>query len=136
VASEDEGALWTLYLHFGRFRKKRREFNLPTFILFVDYEKSNYSLNRGKLWKFLRDEEPTQLLKAIRNLYQNSKISIKYKDGQISEPINTNRGVRQGCGLSPDLLNTYINKAIKEWKQTTQSGIQLRSGKMIQTILC
>jgi RNA binding exosome subunit len=59
----------------------------------------------------------------------------KCNDGQISEPINTNKGVRRGCGLSPDLLYIYINKAMKEWKQTTQSGIQLRSGKIIQTIL-
>jgi hypothetical protein len=29
----------------------------------------------------------------------------------------------------------YINKAIKEWKQTTQSGMKSRSGKMIQIIL-
>jgi hypothetical protein len=35
---------------------------------------------------------------------------------QISEPITTNQGVRQGCGLSPTLFNTYINKVIKEWK--------------------
>jgi hypothetical protein len=66
----------------------------------------------------------------------NATIQImKYNDGQISEPINANKGVRQGCGLSSDLFNIYINKAIKEWKQTTQSGIQLGSGKMIQTIL-
>jgi hypothetical protein len=103
------------------------------FIIFVDYEKAYDSLNRGKLWQILRDEGlPTQLLKATTSLYQNSKISIKYNDGQISEPINTNKGVRQGCGLSPDLFNIYINKAIKEWKQTTQSGIKLRSGKMTQ----
>jgi hypothetical protein len=125
-------AIFTLQQILG----KRREFNIPTFVLFVYYEKAYDSLNREKLWQILRAEDiPTQLLKAIQSLYQNSKISIKYNDGQISEPINTNKGVRKGCGLSPDLFNIYINKAIKEWKQTTQSGIQLRSGKMIQTIL-
>jgi hypothetical protein len=112
--------------------EKRRKFNLPTFILFVDYEKAYDSLNRGRLWQILRDEDiPMQLLKVIQSLYQNSKISIKYNDRQISEPINTNKGVRQGCGISPDLFNICINKAINEWKQTTQSGFQLRSGKMI-----
>jgi hypothetical protein len=30
---------------------------------------------------------------------------------------------------------TYINKVIKEWKQTNQNGIQLTSGKLIQRIL-
>jgi hypothetical protein len=116
--------------------EKRIEFNLPTFNLFADSEKAYYSLNRGKLWQILRNEDmPTQLLKATLSLHQNSKISIKYNYGQISEPINTNKRVGQGCGLSQNLFNLYINTAIKEWKQTTQSGIQLRSGKMIQTIL-
>jgi hypothetical protein len=43
--------------------------------------------------------------------------------------------VRQGCGLSPDLFSIYINRVIKEWKRTTQNGIQVTSGKVIQTIL-
>jgi hypothetical protein len=55
--------------------------------------------------------------------------------GQISEPINTNKGVRQGCELSPDLFNIYINKAMREWKQTDRNGIQPTSGKKIQTIV-
>jgi hypothetical protein len=44
VASEEEGALWML----SSFLEKRREFNLPTFILFVNYEKAYDSLNQGK----------------------------------------------------------------------------------------
>jgi hypothetical protein len=116
--------------------EKQGEFNLPTFTLFIEYEKAYDNLNREKLWQILREEDiPTQLLKAIQSLYKISKICIKYNEGQTSEPINTNKGVRQGCGLSPALFNIYINKAIKEWKQTTQNGTQLTTGKKIQTIL-
>jgi transcription antitermination factor NusA-like protein len=43
--------------------------------------------------------------------------------------------VRQVRGLSPELFNTYINKVITEWKQTTQNGIQVTSRKVTQTIL-
>jgi len=35
----------------------------------------------------------------ILSPYENSKTHIKYNDGQNSEPINTNKVVRQGCGL-------------------------------------
>jgi hypothetical protein len=61
----------------------------------------------------------------MQSLHKNLTICIKYNAGQISEPINTNKEVRQVSGL----FNVYINKAIKEWKQTTQNGIQLTIGK-------
>jgi len=58
-------------------------------------------------------------------------------DGQISEPIATNQGVRQGCGLSPTLFNIYINKVIKEWKKEMcgTNGIQLKNKSTIKTVL-
>jgi hypothetical protein len=58
--------------------EKLREFNLPTFILLVDYEKAYDSLNRGKLWQILREEGmSTLLLKSIQCLYKNSRDTHK-----------------------------------------------------------
>jgi hypothetical protein len=106
------------------------------YILFSDYEKAYDNVNREKLWQILHDENITfQLQKSIQSLYKNSKICIKYYDGQISDPINTNKRVKKGCGLSPDLFNIYINEIIKEWKQTVNNGIQLNNKNKIQTIL-
>jgi hypothetical protein len=59
----------------------------------------------------------------------------KYNEGQISEPINTNKGAKHGCGLAPDLFNIYNNKAMRERKQTSRNSIQPTYGKRIQTIL-
>jgi hypothetical protein len=131
-----EEVLWMPFLHYNKFWKKRREFNLPTYILFIDYEKTCDNVNWEKLWQILHDKNiPFQLQKAIQSLYKNLKVCIKYHDRQLSDPINTNKGVKQGCGLSPDLFNIYINKIIKEWKQTVNSGIQLNNKNKIQTIL-
>jgi len=47
--------------------------------------------------------ENNYLLNTIKCIYRNTKIRIKFNDG-ISEPIHINKGVRQGCGLSPVLL--------------------------------
>ena len=55
-------------------------------------------------------------------------------NGDISEPIHINKGVRLGCGLSPVLFNIYINKIIQEFKIVTKKGIQLNRN-VVNTIL-
>ena len=62
------------------------------------------------------------------------KVRIKFNDG-ICEPIYINKGVRQGCGLSPVLFNTYINKTLQEFKIVIKKGIQLNNRKLVNTIL-
>ena len=62
------------------------------------------------------------------------KVRIKFNDG-ISEPIYINKGVREGCGLSPVLFNIYINKIIQEFKLVIKKGIQLNNRKILNTIL-
>jgi hypothetical protein len=66
---------------------------------------------------------PPYLIKAMKSLFRNTVIRIKYMNGQISEPITTNQGIRQECRLSPTLFNIYMNKVIMEWKEE-MSGIK------------
>ena len=81
-------------------------------------------MNRDKLWEMMNNKIPNYLLKTIKYIYWNTKIRIKFNDC-ISEPIHINKGVRQGCGLSPVLFNIYINKIIEESKTAIKKGIQL-----------
>jgi hypothetical protein len=118
--------------------EKRKEFNLPKYILFLDYEKAYNKTNRKLLWTILREASvPVNLIKAIRNVYSNTYISIQEqgKGQQRSENIKTNKGVRQGCGLSPILFNFYINTLVKVWKAKTKSGIQVTKNNKRSTIL-
>ena len=77
---------------------------------------------------------PNYLLNTIKCIYRNTKIRITFNDG-ISEPIHINKGVRQGCGLSPVLFNTHINKTIQEFKTVIKKGIQLNNRKLVDMIL-
>jgi hypothetical protein len=73
--------------------EKRKEYNLPQFILFIDYEKAYDNVNRDKLWEMMDNKIPNYLLNTIKSIYRNTKIRIKFND-DISEPIHINKGVR------------------------------------------
>ena len=86
--------------------EKRKEHHLPRFLLFIDYEKAYHKVNRGKLWEMMDNKIPKYLLSIIKFIYRNTKARIKF-NYSISEPVHIDKGVRQGCDLSPVLLNIY-----------------------------
>ena len=51
-------------------------------------------------------------LRLVRNLYWEQKAAMNVNN-DISEYINTNRGVRQGCVLSPELFNIYSEMILR-----------------------
>ena len=92
--------------------EKRREFNLPLFLLFLDYEKAYDRVDRQKFWEILKDYNvPQNLINPIKSIYDNTQIVLNKRS-----PFKVNQGLRQGCSLSPILFDTYINKIIQEWQ--------------------
>jgi len=83
----------------------------------------------------MENKIPNYLLNTIKSIYSNTKLRIKFNDGIFSEPVYTNKRVRQGCGLSPVLFNIYINKIIQEFKLVIKKGIPLNKRKILNTIL-
>jgi len=115
--------------------ENRKERSLPLFLLFIDYEKAYDNVNRDELWEMFDNKIPNYLINKIKCIYRNTKIRIKFNDG-ISYPIHINKGVRQGCGLSPVFFNIYINKIIQKFKTVIRKGIQLNNRKLVNSILC
>ena len=103
-------------------------------MLFIDYEKAYDNANRDKLWEVMNNKIPNYLLSTIKCIYRNRKVRINFNDG-IPEQIHINKGVRQGCGLSPMLYNIYFNKIIQEFKTMIKKCIQLNNRKLVNTIL-
>lgn len=113
--------------------EKRREFNLETHMVFVDFEKAFDRVRREKLWSIMeRRGFPRHLIQACQSLYQHTKIVInKYKDCEVA----INQGVRQGCSLSPTLFNIYIDDIIRNWKLSITPSIRLNANTNINTLL-
>ena len=105
--------------------EKRREFNLETHSLFIDYEKAFDNIKRQILFNILKSRHiPDTLLKAIVDIYTQNKILIKFNN-KLSKPVEINKGVRQGCPLSPTLFDIYLDEIITKWQKQDTIGIKL-----------
>jgi Reverse transcriptase (RNA-dependent DNA polymerase). len=65
-----------------------------------------------------------KVLTLIKNLYWNQKANVKIND-QLSESGSIEKGVRQGCILSPLLFNIYAENIFKEILETVNKGISV-----------
>ena len=56
---------------------------------------------------------PTHLVSLISNLYTNQSATIRW-NGEHSGHFHINKGVRQGCILSPHLFSIYTEQVMRE----------------------
>ena len=74
---------------------------------FIGYAKASDCVDHNKLWKILKEmgipDHPTCLL---RNLYAGQEATVRTGHG-TTDWFQIEKGVRQGCILSPCLFNFY-----------------------------
>ncbi|MEW8548168.1 MAG: reverse transcriptase domain-containing protein, partial [Candidatus Thiodiazotropha sp.] len=67
--------------------------------------------------------------RVVKYMYSNSKFVVK-KDNFLSKAGKSERGVRQGDGLSPLLFNIFINHIDEIFDQTTSDPVVVNSTKL------
>ena len=106
------------------------EMQKDLFKCFVDYTKAFDCLEHEELIEELDDIGlDTKDIRLIRNLYWDQKAAVKI-DNQLSNWIQINRGVRQGCVLSPDLFALYgenIMKGIEDLDGVKVGGVNINN---------
>jgi hypothetical protein len=110
--------------------EKCREFNTPAVLCFIDYSKAFDCVGWENLLQTLGEwGVPDHLIILIQNLYLDGKSRVRIDD-MLSEAFHTERGVRQGCILSPKLFNIYgeciMRKALEGW----EGGISIGGEKI------
>ena len=101
---------------------------------FIDYDRAFDCVHHNKLWKILKEMGiPDHLTCILRNLYAGQEAIVRIGHG-TTDWFQIEKGVCQGCILSPCLFNLYAeyimrNAGLKE----AQAGIKT-AGKNINNL--
>ena len=92
---------------------------------FIDYAKAFDWVDHNKLWKILKEMGmPDQLTCLLRNLYAGQEATVR--TGHGTDWFQIGKGVRQGCILSPCLLNFYAVYLVRNaGLEEAQAGIKI-----------
>ena len=106
--------------------------NKKIFACFIDYKKAFDKVSRSRLIQVLkRYEVPPEEIRLISNLYWSQTAQVRGKS-EDSRSFKIEKGVRQGCVLSPVFFNMYSEELINEALQD-ESGLEV-NGMTINNI--
>ena len=101
--------LFTLQNLIEKIRNTEEE----AFIIFIDYSKALDSVKHHRLFEIMIEMGfPKHLVALIAGLYDHQKATIRW-NGEHTEFFGINKGVRQGCILSPHLFSVYTEQVMR-----------------------
>ena len=106
--------------------EKAREFQENIYFCFIDYAKTFDCVDHNKLWKILKERGmPDHLTLLLRNLYAGQEATVRIGHGTMYW-LQIEKGVCQGCILSPRLFNFYAEYIMRNARlDEAQAGIKI-----------
>ena len=88
--------------------EKAREFQKNIYFCLIGYTKAFDCVDYNKLWNILKEMGILDhLTYLLRNVYAGQEETVRIGRG-TTDWLQTGKGVRQGCILSPCLFNLYV----------------------------
>ena len=114
--------------------EKAREFQKNTHFCLIDYAKVFDCVDHNKLWKILKEMGiPDHLTCLLRNLYAGQEAAVITGHG-TTDWFQIQKGVRQGCILSPCFFNFYAEYIMRNaGLEETKAGIKI-TGRNINSL--
>ena len=99
-------------------------------LCFIDYSKAFDCVRWDCLWKILREMGvPSHLVSLIASLYTDGESTVRVND-VVSGSFKPQKGVRQGCILSPLLFNIYGEYIMRTALEGWEGGISVGGNKI------
>ncbi len=92
------------------------------YITGIDMSSAFDTISRQKLLHILSNIVNEDEHRIIRFLLSNTKLDVKIKGSTSAAPFQANIGTPQGDSLSPVLFVVYLEHALRELRQQTQTG--------------
>ena len=109
---------------FGFRKNKAKISKTNIFICFVDFRKAFDSVDHSSLWnRLISLGISQQMLQILQSMYSKADSRIKVSGNQCTVAFPCQKGVRQGCTLSPLLFSLYIGQlqsVLKQWGSTIE----------------
>ena len=105
----------------------------PLYKVFNDFKKAFDRIWHNALWSAMkRFNINLKIIESIQHLYNKAESEV-YFDGKIGEWFRTTTGVRQGCLLSPTLLNILLEQIMND-ALDNHVGSVIIGGKIITNL--
>ena len=102
---------------------------------FIDFKKAYDSVWHDGLFSKLESLNITgNFLAIIKSMYKNSYCAVKVQT-KITIFFKCEKGVRQGCPLSPILFNIFINNLTFDLDKMNSSAVELPNGSFISCLM-
>ena len=108
------------------------EHSVEGYIIFIDYSKAFDNVSHPKLFTTMKEMGfPIHLINLVAGLYCDQEAFIRWNKSH-TDPFDINKGVRQGCILSPHLFSTYTEKIMRN-ANVDDFGIKI-GGRLISNL--
>ncbi len=107
---------------------RRKLCGQPTYATFIDFKKAYDTVpHEALLRKLWCVGVQGRTLAFIRSLYQNSRVAVRVGT-DLSDAFPLERGLRQGCPMSPLLFDVFINDILRDQEEfgVTVPGVERR----------
>ena len=85
----------------------------PIYACFIDLKAAYGTVPRSRLWKVCQEYSVSKKLsRPFQALYASTKSAFRV-DGELTDWLDVNTGLRQGCLLSLALFNVYIDHVLR-----------------------